>query len=149
MADSPWSQSPTGGFTPTKSSSGPSINNDVEAPDQAQDDRNPFGMISGAAYVAIFLAADQALPCQSGVQTDQSPNAVDPSWTACRILLPCAMHHTTSFTSSFDQAPIAAYTMLPDSGGCEPDLGTEFLPNLDKAAGRAPTDSRNDELVVP
>jgi hypothetical protein len=43
----------------------------------------------------------------------------------------------------------AAGTTAPDSEGCEPDLGAEFLPCSDGDAGCVPVDCRSGNIVFP
>ncbi|MEM8704830.1 MAG: hypothetical protein AAGE98_00115 [Actinomycetota bacterium] len=118
-------------------------------------------VIDETARLAAVLGASEALPHladmkaaidadeQTARSLDAAAEALDRvSYAECRIPLVSAMYVTTSFASCFGRAPIAAGTMVPDSQGCEPDLGAEFLPCFDEAAGYVPVDCRTDGLVV-
>lgn len=113
------------------------------------------------ARLAAVLGASEALPHladmkvaieengQTARSLDAAAEAFDAtSYAECGIPAFTAMYVTTSFASCFGRAPIAAGQMVPDSEGCEPDLGAEFLPCFDGNAGYVPVDCRSGELVV-
>ena len=70
------------------------------------------------------------------------------SFATCEIPAFTAGYITTSFSSYFGRAPIAAGTMVPDSNGCESGIAPPFLPCFDKSAGYIPIDCRDGSSVV-
>ena len=113
------------------------------------------------ARLAAVLGASEALPHLADMKTaieengqtarslDAAAEAFDTTaYAECGIPAFTAMYVTTSFASCFGRAPIAAGQMVPDSEGCERDLGAEFLPCFDADAGYVPMDCRTGEPVV-
>ena len=113
------------------------------------------------ARLAAVLGASAALPHladmkaaieddgQTARSLDAAAEAFDTtSYAECGIPAFTAMYVTTSFASCFGRAPIAAGQMVPDSEGCESDLGAEFLPCFDEDAGYIPIDCRHGHGVT-
>ena len=118
-------------------------------------------VIDELARLGALLGASEALPHLADMKAaldanEQTARSMDAAAEAldhaahveCGIPVFTPMYVTTSFASCFGRTPIAAGTMVPDSEGCEPDLGAEFLPCFDTNAGYVPVDCRSGELVV-
>ena len=61
------------------------------------------------------------------------------SFATCEIPIFTATHVTTSFSSCFGRAPIAAGAMVPDSNACESGIAPPFLPCFEEADGYIPS----------
>ncbi len=155
-------QAPADGADDAPVASEWSICDDVEAfarGSHAGDDLEP--VLDEMARLAAVLGANDALPHLDAMATaaraDESmAHAMDAAAEvldrhgveACGIPVFTAMYVSTSFSSCFGRAPIAAGTMVPDSGACETDISPPFLPCFDETQGFIPVDCRTGEPVV-
>ena len=113
------------------------------------------------ARLTAVLGANDALPHLADMRAaatagdtmaeamDRAADRIDrATFDTCGIPAFTAMYVTTSFSSCFGRAPIAAGTMVPDSEGCETAIAPAYLPCFDEANGFLPIDCRDGAPVV-